>query len=75
MSQRIFNAMRKILSGRDYSKDELQQMAETLETHDPMVQRVKREANLEIADEAEALSFCHQKVYRGLIYKVIETIR
>lgn len=62
MSQRIFNATRKILTGRDYTKEELHQMAEALEANDNMVQRVKREANLEIADETEALSFCHQKV-------------
>lgn len=62
MSQRIFNATRKALNGREYTKDELLQLSETLEANDPMVQRVKRDANLEIADELEALNFCHQKV-------------
>jgi len=67
MSQRIFNALRKVLNGREYTRDELLQMSEELDISDPMVLRVQREANLEIADETESVTFCHQKVFHDLI--------
>lgn len=62
MSQRIFNACRKFLSGREYTRDELVTMADSLGIDDPLVGRVRREANLEIANEDEAKNFSQQKV-------------
>lgn len=79
MSQRIFNMTRKYIFTREYQRAELLAMSESLDAADPVVLRVCREANLEIADEAEALSFTHAKVklfgkkYVALIFRLCRT--
>lgn len=62
MSQRIFNMTRKYILTSELQREALLALAETLQIDDPSVARVRREANLEIADEQEAISFTHSKV-------------
>ncbi len=71
MSQRIFNACRKSLANRDYTKEELIQLAESLIAEAQLVSRIRREANLEIADEEESKLFSFSKVPAAVCSELI----
>lgn len=62
MSQRIFNSCKRHFSSESFTKDELLRLAGNIAKETALVDKIRTEANLEIANVAVANQFCIAKV-------------
>lgn len=68
MSQRIFNACKRHFSQREYTKEEINRVIDNLANDSALVDKIRTEANLEIALESVAKDFCLAKVPHAFQY-------
>lgn len=66
MSQRIFNSCKRHFSQASHSKEELLQIAENVANDTALVDKIRCEANLEIAKVNVANQFCIAKASHTL---------
>lgn len=62
MSQRIFTSCRKHFGQKDYSRDECLELIDSIPLDFNLIERIRIEANLEIANVDASTEFCQTKV-------------
>lgn len=62
MSQRIFNSCKRHFCNGSYSKNDLLNLADNIAKETALVDKIRTEANLEIANLTVANQFCIAKV-------------